>query len=98
MLGSLIELLAPACSYNGPIEAFYCFREIAPGVLIITAPIFLVPGLFWLLTAKLKWEPLVISRPIPVKAKIIRMLGAVLAIFLLVFAGSAALELHRSNY
>jgi hypothetical protein len=98
MLGSLIELLAPACSYNGLIQAFYCFREIAPGVLLITAPIFLVPGLFWWLTAKLKWGPLVISRPIPVKAKIIRMLGAVTAIFLLVFAGSAALELDRSNY
>ena len=39
---SLIEFLEPACAYDGPVEAFYCFREIVPGILTITAR-FLAP-------------------------------------------------------
>ena len=95
---SLIEFLEPACAYNGPVEAFYCFREIVPGILAITAPVFLLPGLFWWLTSKLKWEPLLSSRPIPFKTKLIRSLVTAITIFGLVFAGSTFFEWRSTPF
>ena len=91
---SLIEFLEPACAYDGPIEALLLFARDCARNSGDHGPGFSSARSFLAVNVETQMEPLLSSRPIPLKAKIIRSSVTVVTIFGLVFAGSTFFELH----
>ena len=89
-----LSYLESACKFEPFIRTLYRLWDVSEGAVVVVGLVFLLPGVFWFVTDKLRWQPLLAARAWSVRRALAFGILGVCGILALTVVGSAAIELR----